>query len=98
MTLQHGGPAPYGPASGVMLVVDRARNGSLPNPVDSGVLERIGVSKSLLPRVAQSLRLLDLLTDDGAPTEPLDGLRMASTDDFKPPVAAWLQSVYGEVF
>jgi len=98
MPLQHEGPAPYTAASAVKLVIERARNGTLPSPVDAGVLERIGIQESLGPRTLASLKLLDLLNDDGSPSPTLDRIRTVKTKDFQPTLAAWLHDVYAEVF
>ena len=98
MPIQHNGSAPYAPAPAVTTVIERARNGNLPTPVDSGVLERIGVSESLTRRTVAALKLLELIDDDGQPTPTLEKLRIAKSDEYQSVTADWLRYVYSEIF
>jgi hypothetical protein len=98
MPLQHAGQAPYAPPATVLQVVERFRNGNLPLPVDAQVLSRIGIQESLTSRTLRTLKVLELLQPDGTPTETLEQFRKVSSDDYKPVVATWLTSYYGEVF
>jgi hypothetical protein len=98
MPLQHEGPAPYTAPSAVTTVIDRSRQGTLPTPIDASVLTRIGVPESLAPRTVGSLRLLELIDEDGQPTPTLQEFRRLARDEFKPAVETWLRDVYSEVF
>lgn len=91
-------PAPYAPASAIIEIISRYRNRGLATPITGDVLGRAGVSDSLIPRTMQALQTLELVGPDGAPTETLEGLRRAKEADFQPQMAAWLQSVYADVF
>lgn len=90
-------PAPYAPASAIIDIIDRYRNRGLPRPITAEVLGRAGVSDSLIPRTAQALATLELIDEAGNPTETLEGLRRAPEAEFKPLMANWLKSVYGDV-
>jgi hypothetical protein len=58
------------------------------------VLERAGISPSLIPRTLQALHILDLLTDNGAPSDVLEGLRLAPEAEYKKRMADWLAEAY----
>jgi hypothetical protein len=90
--------APYAPPSAVLDIVARYRNRGLPFPVNSDVLARAGISDSLIPRTLLALQTLDLIQDNGNPTETLEGLRLAAAAEFKNRLGDWLKSAYAEVF
>lgn len=91
-------PAPYAPGSVIVDLVERHRNRGLPSPVDSEVLGRAGVSDSLIPRTLQTLQLLELVNEDGKPTETFEGIRQAPESEYKTRLAEWLKDVYRDVF
>lgn len=96
--LQHEGAAPYTTPTAVTTVIERSRGGTLPQPIDSNVLTRIGVQESLAPRTLAGLKLLGLVDEAGEPTETLEKFRLAGSDEFKSTVADWLREIYSEVF
>lgn len=98
MTVRPDEPAPYAPTSAVLDIIDRFRNKGLTTPIDAEVLARVGVSESLIPRTLKSLQQLDLVAEDGRPTPQLEGLRKASTEEFKPRLAEVVKAVYADVF
>lgn len=89
-------PAPYAPASAILDLIERHRNRGLPPVVDIEVLLRAGVSDSLAPRTMQALKTLDLLTDDGRPSEVLEGIRLAPTAEYQQRLAEWLKTAYAD--
>lgn len=89
-------PAPYAPASAILSLIDKYRNRGLPSPIDAGVLERASVSPSLVPRTLQALQTLDLISDDGRPTQVLEGIRLAPESEYKKRLAEWLTDVYAD--
>jgi hypothetical protein len=98
MAVSANSPAPYAPASAIIDIIGRYRNKGLTRPFTADVLGRAGVSDSLIPRTLQTLLTLDLIAEDGNPTETLEGLRRAPETEFKPQMVAWLKSVYADVF
>jgi hypothetical protein len=76
--------------------VDKHRNRGLPSPIDADVLERAGVSPSLIPRTLQSLQTLDLIEENGSPSDVLEGLRLAPEAEYKNRLAAWLADAYSD--
>lgn len=91
-------PAPYSPYTAILGIVDRYRNRGLQSPFTAEVLGRAGVSDSLVPRTLQALQVLDLINEDGTPTETLEGLRKAAEADYQNRLQEWLKGAYGEVF
>ncbi len=89
-------PAPYAPASALLTLIDRHRNKGLPSPIDGDVLARAGVSPSLIARTLQALGTLDLITEDGKPSQVLEGLRLAPESEYKQRMGEWLNSAYAD--
>jgi hypothetical protein len=80
----------------VIGLIERHRNKGLPSPIDADVLARAGMSPSLIPRTMQSLVGLDLITEDGQPSEALEGLRLAPESEYKQRLAQWLTGAYAD--
>lgn len=89
-------PAPYAPASAVLDLIERHRNKGLPPIVDTDVLLRAGISDSLVPRTLQALKVLDLITDDGRPSEVFEGIRLAPSAEYQTRLAEWLNAAYAD--
>jgi hypothetical protein len=98
MPIQADKIAPYAPGAAVSAVLDFDRKRGLPTPVTVETIERVGISASLAPRTHQTLRLLDLLDDEGMPTPAMVGLRKASSDDYPARLVDVLHAAYAEVF
>lgn len=87
-------PVPYAPASAMLDLIERHRNKGLPPVVDADVLLRAGISDSLVPRTLQAMKTLDLLTDDGRPSEVFEGIRLAPTAEYPQRLTEWLNAAY----
>lgn len=94
MSVTQDRPTPYAPASAILSIVEKHRNRGLPAPIDAAVLERAGISPSLIPRTLQALHTLDLLTESGAPSDVLEGLRLAPEAEYKKRLGDWLAEAY----
>jgi hypothetical protein len=90
--------APYAPATAVLDLVARHRDRGLPAPITTETLQRAGVSESLTPRTLQSLRILDLIDDDGRPTPIFEGLRLAPEAEYQQRLRDWIKASYADVF
>lgn len=90
-------PAPYATSSAILDLIDRHRNRGLPAPVTFDILARAGISDSLIPRTLQALQTLDLIDDQGMPTETLEGLRLAPESEFQNRLTEWIQDAYADV-
>ncbi|MEQ5788313.1 DUF5343 domain-containing protein [Erythrobacter sp. NFXS35] len=77
-------------------MIDRHRSRGLPPVIDADVLARAGVSDSLIPRTLQSMKVLDLLTEDGRPSEVFEGIRLAPTHEYEQRLAQWLNAAYAD--
>jgi hypothetical protein len=98
MAIRSDGPAPYGPPGTIIRLIEGFRDRGLATPFTGDVLARAGVSGSLINRTLQSLRQLELIDDDGAPTEQFEVLRRARGDEeYKARLAEWVEGVYADV-
>ena len=98
MALETTGTAPYAPARTIIALIDQYRDKGLPTPITKTTLQRAGVEESLSARTLQALRILDLIDDDGQPTETLTAIGLAKTEDLPSVLAGWVQAAYREVF
>jgi hypothetical protein len=98
MAVRSGGQAPYAPPQAIIALIHAYRNRPLQTPFTPDVLMRAGVKDSLVPRVAASLKLLDLIDEAGNPTAELEGLRRAAQGEYRSRLEAIVRSVYAEVF
>ena len=89
--------APYAPAKAILEVVTRYRAKGIPQPIDEGVLSRVGISDSLISRTLQSMQTLDLIDDKGAVTATFESLKLAPEGEFKERIAQWLNAAYSDV-
>ncbi len=98
MALEPNGPAPYAPIQSVVSVIDTFRNRGLGTPLTTDVLVRAGVPESLGRRTLQSLRLLELIDDEGNPTRQFQDLRQTrGGEEYKERLGEWLRDVYADV-
>lgn len=98
MSIVPNGPAPYAPPQTVISVIEAFRDRGLATPFTADVLARAGVTETLVQRVLQSLRELNLVTPDGMPTDTFEALRQARGDEeYKGSLQAWLNDTYKEI-
>lgn len=93
MALDVSGPAPYAPVRAITMVIEFARNKGI-KQVDLVALERIGIEASLVRRTLAALKQLDLLNEEGQPTETFEKIRLAPSDQYHVVLAEWLQEAY----
>lgn len=98
MAVSSNSPGPYTAGAAVISVLRRFRDKGLAVPITADVLQRAGVSDSLIPRTLQSLQILELIDDTGQPTITLQKMRSVPEADYKATLAAWIHEVYAEVF
>ena len=98
MAIETDGSAPYASSKSLIGLIEGYRNKGYATPFNHAVLAKAGVEDSLIARTMQSLKLLDLINDDGTPTEQFEALKLARGDDeFKKRLASWLTSVYAPI-
>ncbi|MBV9143991.1 MAG: DUF5343 domain-containing protein [Pseudonocardiales bacterium] len=98
MVMKASGPAAYGPGKTIIGLIERSRGPGLPSPLTVESLRRVSVSESLAPRTLHSLKLLDLVDEQGKPTRRFEDLRRAPAAQFKAELIDLLKSVYADVF
>jgi Family of unknown function (DUF5343) len=96
--IQPDGEAPYNSAPATIAIIERFRAGTLQTPVTIDVLRRAGTHESLVRRTIKALRLLELIDEDGHPTEQFKVLARIRPDEYKDAFAGYLRSVYKDVF
>lgn len=98
MAVTKDGQAPYAPAPAVMDVIEGFRSKHPQTPFTTENIQLLGVTASLAPRTIQALELLDLINDQGEPTQALIRLREATREDFPGRLADVVRAAYAEVF
>jgi hypothetical protein len=96
MAVTAGTTAPYAPPSAVLDIVARHRGKGLPPAVDAAVLERAGISHSLVPRTLQALTTLDLIDADGRLTSTFESIRLAPEAEYQSRLMEWLNAAYAD--
>jgi hypothetical protein len=93
------GTAAYAPTATITTTIDRYRKvGFAGQPITEITLQKIGISDSLIPRTLASLRGIDLIDQDGNPTDQFNVLKNAPTGEFKERLAEWLKFTYAPIF
>jgi len=98
MPIRSGDKAPYAPTATILSIIASFRERGLSTPFTADVLIRAGIGDSLVPRTLRSLANLDLIDEKGNPTEALEALRRATTDDYPAKLAEIVRATYAEVF
>jgi hypothetical protein len=98
MALIANGQGAYAPSTAVTTIIDAVRARGLGTPITLDVLVRAGITETLAPRTLASLKVLDLVDEDGHPTTQLTLLKEARGDEeLKARLQEWVQGVYAEV-
>ena len=90
--------APYAPAKAVLGVIQKFRDRGLPDPLTAGVLEQVGVPRSMSARTLQGLRFLGLIDEGGNRLPSFDNLQRAKTDEYPGQLAEIVRAAYLPVF
>ena len=77
------GPVPYTPPGQMTEIITRYRERGNPQVFDQESLGRLGVPDSAIARTLQALKVLDLVDDDGRPTQTFDVIRQAPQAELK---------------
>lgn len=96
--IEHNGNAPYAAPKNVLDVIERYRHRGLRSPFTIDLLGQVGVPDGAAHRTLQALRLLDLIAEDGQPTEAFEALKLASEDEYRPRLEQIVRSAYHSVF
>lgn len=97
MAITRSGPAPYASVANVLRAIDHYRE-KMPASFSKELLVRLGYPDAYAVRTLRALRLLDLVDDDGLPTDALRELRGATNDEFPARLEQIVRSAYSDVF
>jgi hypothetical protein len=97
MAIVANGNAPYAPVKNVLDVIETHRDRGV-RPITGDVLLRLSVPEGNVGRTLQALRLLDLIDDQGEPTQALNELRLASSEEYRPRLEQLVRAAYHDVF
>lgn len=98
MAIEPNGNAPYAAVKNVLDVIERYRHRGLRSPFTIELMAQVGVPDGAAHRTVQALRLLDLIDDDGQPTEAFEALKQATEAEYKSRLAQVIRSAYHNVF
>ena len=98
MALGDTGPAPYMPVNSVMIMIELYREKTIALPITTATIERAGVEASLARRTLAGMKQLDLLDEEGNPTDTFKKIKVAPTDQYQEVLAEWLREVYKPIF
>jgi hypothetical protein len=97
MAITHEGAAPYAPTANVVRAIDHYRE-KAPAVMSKELLMKLGYPDAYANRTLRALRMLDLITDDGTPTDAFKELQRTSDEEFPPRLEQVIRTAYGEVF
>lgn len=89
---------PYAPASRVVDIIRRAREGRLPDGQNTQTLARLGVPEGNADRVLKAVQFLSILDEDGDRTPTTQRLQAASTEEYPAVLLDVLRGAYREIF
>lgn len=98
MAVEPNGNAPYAAIKNVLDVIERYRHRGLRSPFTIELMMQVGVPDGAAHKTLQALKLLDLIDDEGQPTEALEALKLATEEEYQPRLAQIMRSAYHSVF
>lgn len=98
MAIEPHGNAPYAAPKNVLDVIERYRRRGLRSPFTVDLLRQVNVPDGAAHRTLQALKLLDLIDDDGQPTEAFEALKLATEEEYRPRLEQVVRSAYHSVF
>ena len=91
--------APYVSPGNVLAILAKIRKGWIPNQVDKGEMERVGVTKSTANRALATLQFLGLINeDDNKPTDTWKAIATSTQNDYPKVLEGILRSAYPSIF
>jgi hypothetical protein len=89
---------PYAPPSNVTAVLHRLRSRNLPDRVDGEYLRDAGVPEGTVGRTLFALRFLDLITNDGQPSQALRSIHTSTDEEYRTILSGLIREAYTDVF
>jgi Family of unknown function (DUF5343) len=97
MAITTQGPAPYASVANVLRAIEHYRE-KMPPVFTKELLVRLGYPNAYAVRTLRALRLLDLIDDEGVPSDALRELRGATDDEFPARLEQVVRKAYGDMF
>lgn len=98
MAIEPDGAAPYASAKSVVALIEGYRDKGYTTPFTPAVLAKAGVEESLINRTLAALKMLDLIEDDGSPTEQFEALKLArGEEEYRKRLVSWLTAAYAPI-
>ena len=98
MATQVGETRPYAAPSNVIAVVQRARTRNRPENINNEFLRIAGIPEAVYGRVLQALRFLELIHEDGRPTDTFRALAAAPDSQYRDLLAGVIRHAYRAEF
>jgi DNA-binding MarR family transcriptional regulator len=90
--------APYTSIGNMLLILGRIRKGWVPNQIDKGEMERVGVTSSNASRTIVALEYLGLIDKDDKPTDTWRAIATSTTNDYPKVLEGILRNAYPSIF
>lgn len=90
--------APYTSIGNMLLILGRIRKGWLPNQIDSGEMERVGITPSNASRTIATLEYLGLIDENRKPTDTWKAIATSTTNDYPKVLGGVLRNAYPSIF
>jgi hypothetical protein len=91
--------APYASPEVVIRVLERFReSGFAGQPITTSAVQKLGIGTEVARRAVLALKLLELISDDGAPQAPLVAFKNAPSDKYLQVLADQLLAMYEGIF
>ena len=97
MAILHEGPSPYAPVAHVLRALDHSGQ-KAPQAFSKELLMRLGYPEAYARRTMAALKLLDLIDDEGQPTQSFMELRQASAEEYTPRLEQVIRTAYADAF
>lgn len=89
---------PYAAAANVKEVLKRVRTRNLPEVIDDDFFRVVDIPDVVFGRVRDALRFLDLIADDGRPTDRLRALAASTDEEYQMLLASAVRDAYRDDF
>jgi len=91
--------APYASFGNIQIVLEKIRKGWVPtSQIDSGEMQRVGISESTANRAIAALQYLGLVNDDNRPTDTWKAIATSTANDYPKVLEGILRNAYPSIF
>jgi hypothetical protein len=97
MAIRSGGQGAYAPPANILQAIEAYRSRGLQRPITDAVLTRAGIPETVAKRTVNSMVVLDLIDEQGNPTDALEALRLAPSPEFPARLRAMVEGAYSEI-